>query len=412
MLRPSLLAIGVAAAVASSLPIAAQPAGKTPQPNVDDVISVTGARRREEAVQEVPIPVSVVDGELITEAGAFNVNRIKELIPSVQLYSSNPRNTGVNIRGLGSPFGLTNDGIEPGVGYYVDGVLYARPAATTLDFIDVERVEVLRGPQGTLFGKNTTAGAILVTTRKASFTPEYDFELGYGDDDFVQAKGSISGPLGDKVAGRLSLTSTQRDGILYNVATQEKVNDLDNIGLRTQLLVTPNERMDVTFVLDYTNQEPNGYAQVFAGAVPTQRSAYRQFDDDRRGSRLCAAERRSVRPPHRSQHAVEVRQRDGRRFCQHRRRSRSRHVDLDDGLAFLELGSVERSRLPRPAGRHAVAGAVDARAGDAGDSLGRRSLGEGQRRVRLLRLRSETQHGSGSHRASGRGPLSILVDGA
>jgi len=278
MLRTSLLAAGVAAAIVSSLPAASQPAGKTPQPEVDDVISVTGARRREEAVQDVPIPVSVVDGELITEAGAFNVNRIKELIPSVQLYSSNPRNTGVNIRGLGSPFGLTNDGIEPGVGYYVDGVLYARPAATTLDFIDVERVEVLRGPQGTLFGKNTTAGAILVTTRKPSFTPEYDFELGYGEDDFVQAKGSFSGPLGDKVAGRVSLTSTQRDGLLYNVATQEKVNDLDNLGVRTQLLVTPNENMDVTFVLDYTNQEPKGYAQVFAGAVPTQRSEYRQFE--------------------------------------------------------------------------------------------------------------------------------------
>jgi len=278
MLRTSLLAAGVAAAIVSSLPAASQPAGKTPQPEVDDVISVTGARRREEAVQDVPIPVSVVDGELITEAGAFNVNRIKELIPSVQLYSSNPRNTGVNIRGLGSPFGLTNDGIEPGVGYYVDGVLYARPAATTLDFIDVERVEVLRGPQGTLFGKNTTAGAILVTTRKPSFTPEYDFELGYGEDDFVQAKGSFSGPLGEKVAGRVSLTSTQRDGLLYNVATQEKVNDLDNLGVRTQLLVTPNENMDVTFVLDYTNQEPKGYAQVFAGAVPTQRSEYRQFE--------------------------------------------------------------------------------------------------------------------------------------
>jgi iron complex outermembrane receptor protein len=272
-----LLGLGVVA-MASSLPAGGQPAGRTPQPQIDDVISVTGARRREEAVQEVPIPVSVVDGELISESGAFNVNRVKELIPSVQLYSSNPRNTGVNIRGLGSPFGLTNDGIEPGVGYYVDGVLYARPAATTLDFVDVERIEVLRGPQGTLFGKNTTAGAILVTTRKPSFTPEYDFELGVGEDDFVQAKGSIAGPLGEKVAGRLSLTSTQRDGLLYNVATREHVNDIDNIAARAQLLFTPTDRADVTFSLDYTDQKPNGYAQVFAGAVPTQRPAYRQFE--------------------------------------------------------------------------------------------------------------------------------------
>jgi iron complex outermembrane receptor protein len=278
MLRRTLVAVGVAAAFGSPLPAAAQPAGKTPQPAVDDVISVTGARRREEAVQEVPIPVSVVDGELITEAGAFNVNRIKELVPAVQFYSSNPRNTGVNIRGLGAPFGLTNDGIEPGVGYYVDGVLYARPAATTLDFIDVERVEVLRGPQGTLFGKNTAAGAILVTTRKPSFTPEYDFELAYGEDQFAQAKAGISGPLGDKVAGRISVSSTQRDGLLYNVATDEKVNNLDNLGVRTQLLVTPNDRTDITFVLDYTNQEPKGYAQVFAGAVPTLRSDYRQLE--------------------------------------------------------------------------------------------------------------------------------------
>jgi iron complex outermembrane receptor protein len=272
------LAAGALALAVSSVPAFGQPAGQTPQPTVDDSITVTGARRREESVQEVPIPVSIVDGELITEAGAFNVNRIKELIPSVQLYSSNPRNTGVNIRGLGSPFGLTNDGIEPGVGYYVDGVLYARPAATTLDFIDVERVEVLRGPQGTLFGKNTTAGAILVTTRKPSFTPEYDFELGYGDASFYQAKGSISGPLGDNVAARFSFSSTQRDGLLYNVATQENINDLDNVGFRTQLLVTPSERIDITFALDYTKQQPNGYAQVFAGVVPTQRSAYRQFE--------------------------------------------------------------------------------------------------------------------------------------
>ena len=139
------------------------------------------ARRREEAAQDVPIPVSVVSGQLITDVGAFNVNRIKELVPTVQLYSSNPRNTAVNIRGLGSTFGLTNDGIEGGVGFYVDGVYYARPRRATLDFIDVDRVEVLRGPQGTLFGKNTTAGAIVVTTRKPTFTPDATFELGYGN---------------------------------------------------------------------------------------------------------------------------------------------------------------------------------------------------------------------------------------
>jgi iron complex outermembrane receptor protein len=270
-------AFGIAVAVAAALPAAAQQTSVAP-PAVDDVISVTGARRREEAAQDVPIPMSIVSGDLITDTGSFNVNRIKELVPTVQLYSSNPRNTGVNIRGLGAPFGLTNDGIEPGVGYYVDGVLYARPASTTLDFIDVERVEVLRGPQGTLFGKNTTAGAILVTTKKASFTPAFDFEVGYGDDNFVQAKTSVTGPLGDKVAGRLSFSGTQRDGNVYNVVTQKHVNDLNNAGFRGQLLVTPSETTDITLALDYTRQRPDGYAQVFAGVAPTLRAPARQFE--------------------------------------------------------------------------------------------------------------------------------------
>ncbi|MDQ5929633.1 MAG: iron complex outerrane recepter protein, partial [Bacteroidota bacterium] len=86
---------------------------------------VVSSRRRIERAQEVPIAVSVIGGKQAEQAGTFNVNLIKQLIPSVQLYSSNPRNTGINIRGLGSPFGLTNDGIDPGVGFYVDGVYFA-----------------------------------------------------------------------------------------------------------------------------------------------------------------------------------------------------------------------------------------------------------------------------------------------
>src|SRR5215510_5998343 len=164
---------------------------------------VVTARRVEELAQDVPIPVSVVKGDLVSDTGAFNVNRMKEMIPTVQFYSTNPRNSAINIRGLGAPFGLTNDGIETGVGLYIDGVFYARPAAATLDFLDVERIEVLRGPQGTLFGKNTTAGAINVTTKKPTFTPESDFELNVGNVGFVQTKASVAGQLAPKVAGRI-----------------------------------------------------------------------------------------------------------------------------------------------------------------------------------------------------------------
>ena len=245
---------------------------------VTEAVVVT-ARRIEEAAQEVPIPVSVVSGNLIADAGAFNVNRLKEQIPTVQFYSTNPRNSSVQIRGLGAPFGLTNDGIEPGVGLYIDGVFYARPASASLDFLDVERVEVLRGPQGTLFGKNTTAGAINVTTRRPGFTPETEFELNYGSIGFVQAKGSITGPLlGRKVAGRLSFSGTQRDGNVYNVTTQEPVNDLNNLGVRGQVLFTPSDRVAVTLAIDNTRQRVRGSTQVFAGVTPTLRPANRQFD--------------------------------------------------------------------------------------------------------------------------------------
>ncbi|KFF06558.1 TonB-dependent receptor [Flavobacterium reichenbachii] len=239
---------------------------------------VVSSRRRIEKVQDVPIAVSVITGKQAEQTGAFNVNRIKELVPSVQLYSSNPRNTGINIRSLGSPFGLTNDGIDPGVGFYVDGVYYARPAATTLDFIDVEQIEVLRGPQGSLFGKNTTSGAFNITTRKPSFTSGADFEVSYGNYNFLQAKASITGALGKKVAGRLSFSGTQRDGLIDNVATGRPTNTLNNQGIRGQLLFTPSERTNIILAADITTQRPDGYAQVVAGVAPTQRAAYRQFD--------------------------------------------------------------------------------------------------------------------------------------
>ncbi len=238
---------------------------------------VVTARRIEEVAQEVPIPVSVVRGDLVADAGAFNVNRLKEMLPTVQFYSTNPRNSAINIRGLGAPFGLTNDGIEAGVGLYIDGVFFARPASATLDFLDVDQVEVLRGPQGTLFGKNTTAGAINVTTRKPSFTPGTEVELNYGNIGFVQAKASVTGPLFGKLAGRVSFSGTQRDGVLLNTTTLNDVNDLNNFGVRGQVLYAPSDRTAITLALDHTSQRAKGNTQVVARVAPTRRPANRQW---------------------------------------------------------------------------------------------------------------------------------------
>jgi iron complex outermembrane recepter protein len=247
---------------------------------------VVSSRRRQEVVQDIPIPISVISGNKVEDAGAFNVNRMKELVPSVQLYSSNGRNTAISIRGLGSPYGLTNDGIEPGVGYYIDGVYHARPAAATMDFVDLERIEILRGPQGTLFGKNTSAGAFNIFTKKPTIVPTGKVELSYGNYNFIQAKGSFSGGVAKNLAARLSLSGTQRTGTIDNDITQQHYNGLNNVGLKGQLYWTPNEKLEILFSADYNIQRPDGNSLVVADIIQTKREArageidptYRQYN--------------------------------------------------------------------------------------------------------------------------------------
>ncbi|MET0533204.1 MAG: TonB-dependent receptor [Steroidobacter sp.] len=253
-------------------------------------ITVT-ARRREEAVQDVPLAVSVLNADVIEKTGTLNVGRLSQLQPSVQYYSSNPRNSSVNIRGLGTPFGLTNDGIEPGVVIYIDQVYYNRNATATFDFLDVEQVEILRGPQGTLYGKNTTAGAVNVTTRRPTFTPEARVEVTRGNFDYLQSKASVSGPLiGDKLAGRLSGSYTSREGTIYNTVTGQHINELDNRGFKGQLLWQASSDFSVVFSGDYTEQDPIGYGQVWARTGSTQRPLNRQYDQ-------LAAASGNYRPP-------------------------------------------------------------------------------------------------------------------
>ena len=241
-----------------------------------DEIVVT-ARHRSESSQAVPVAISVVGGDHIDNTGAFNVGRLQQLTPTLQFYSSNPRNTSVNVRGFGSPLGLTNDGIDQGVGIYVDDVYYSRVASSTFDFLDVKQIEVLRGPQGTLYGKNTTAGAINITSRQPTFDFEGRAELSVGNYGYVQAKGAVSGPVTDKLALRLAVSATSRDGTVRNITTGVRDNNLGNIGLRAQALWRPTDNLEISLAGDYNHQNIVCCATVFASYVPTQKATNRQY---------------------------------------------------------------------------------------------------------------------------------------
>jgi iron complex outermembrane receptor protein len=239
---------------------------------------VVTARRRAEEAQEVPVALSVINVQQIESTGTYNVGQLTQLVPSVQFFSSNPRNTAITIRGLGTSFGLTNDGLESGVGLYIDQVYMSRPAAATFDFVDIDHVEVLRGPQGTLFGKNTTAGAISVSIKQPTFEREIDAETSAGNYGFLQGKASISGPIvGDVLAARLSVTGTLRDGLIQNVTTGKEVNNQNNFGSRLQFLYRPNDKFSLRLAGDYNHQQSICCALGFVGVGTTLKSANRQF---------------------------------------------------------------------------------------------------------------------------------------
>jgi iron complex outermembrane receptor protein len=267
---------GASAYAADATPVATTAPAAADE--VLDTITVT-ARRRDEELQDVPLPITVVDSRLLEETGAFNVARLQQLAPTLQFYSTNPRNSAANIRGLGAPFGLTNDGIEQGVGLYVDDVYYSRAASSTFDFLDVERIEVLRGPQGTLYGKNTTAGAINITTRKPTFEPEASAEITAGNIGFYQAKAAISGPLlGDSLAGRFAVSTTNRKGTIFNTASRNRINEQDNLGVRGQFLWRASDNLDVTLSGDYSKQDAECCGSVYVRTGSTQRAAARQYE--------------------------------------------------------------------------------------------------------------------------------------
>ncbi|HUD52017.1 TonB-dependent receptor, partial [Parvibaculum sp.] len=180
--------------------------------NILDTIVVT-AQRRKQSLSEVPLAVSVVSGDQFQDAGLSGVDDLQKVAPSITFsQSQSTRGSGMNIRGIGTT--TFADGIEGSVGYVVDGVVVGREGGALSDLGDIERVEILRGPQGTLFGKNATAGVINLVTKRPTEDFEAEGRASYGSYNEVKVSGAASGPLTEdgSLLGRFSFFSNTRDG--------------------------------------------------------------------------------------------------------------------------------------------------------------------------------------------------------
>ncbi|SMC83823.1 TonB-dependent receptor [Novosphingobium sp. B1] len=261
MTRISTRAALIATAALFALP--AMPAFAQDMPAAEDTGDVATsneitvvARRREERLLDVPIAISALNTEALEKAGAKDLSGIQGAIPNVNIVQGRGSASSANfyIRGIGQPDALQT--FDPAVGVYVDGVYLSRIQGALLNLFDVQRVEVLRGPQGTLYGKNTIGGAVNVVSKKPDLdTVRGEAAFTYGRFDEVTAKGYVSAPLvTDKLALSLAGVYDDRDGIVTDPATGKKYNDRNNLSGRAILRAKPSETVEISLAGDYTRQ--------------------------------------------------------------------------------------------------------------------------------------------------------------
>jgi outer membrane receptor protein involved in Fe transport len=209
------------------------------------------ASKRLKGLQETPIAVTVVGGEAIEQAKVLDIGDLQTLVPTLRVTPlQRSTNTSFAIRGFGN--GGNNTGIEPSVGIFIDGVYRSRAAASIGDLPKVQQIEVLSGPQSTLFGKNASAGVISVRTEAPSYDFEGRFEAGVGNFNQRLLKGYITNGITDDLAFSLSAGMNTRDGFSDSIVGLSKMNDRDRWNLRGQALWEPMEDVTVRFIADYS----------------------------------------------------------------------------------------------------------------------------------------------------------------
>ena len=244
----------------------------TEQAAVDDDAQADGqnivitAQGRRQVLQDVPLAVSAVGGQQLQNSGATDIRQLNQLAPSLLVSSTgNEGNGSARIRGIGTVG--DNPGLESSVAVFIDGVYRSRSGIGLNELGEVERIEVARGPQGTLFGRNASAGLIHIITRR----PEYDFggyaELSYGNYDQIRAAGAVTGGLTENIAGRIDAVYVRRDGF-YDVinasgGTEDHVNDRNRILVRGQLLFEPMDTLSIRLIGDYSTRDESCCGAVY-----------------------------------------------------------------------------------------------------------------------------------------------------
>ncbi|MFP5395743.1 MAG: TonB-dependent receptor [Alphaproteobacteria bacterium] len=258
MIRASAAVLAISAFAA---PAFAQDAAKDEDQAPGEI--VVTAQKRSESLQSVPVAVSVISGESLADASRPSIESASQLVPSLNfLKSGTTLNQTIFLRGVGTAtFSIAG---EPSISTVVDGVVYARSGEAFSDLVDVAQIEVLRGPQGTLFGKNASAGVINITTQMPKFEYGGSVEASYFDRNEVRLKGAVNVPLGQDTAARLTAFYGSYDGNIRNVTTNEWVNGYKHYGLRGQFLYEPSDSLRVYLAADYYKNDDDCCADIIA----------------------------------------------------------------------------------------------------------------------------------------------------
>lgn len=229
---------------------------------------VVTARKREERAQDIPIAISAFSGESIEARGIEKIDGVATFTPNMT-FQNNPSFGGagssaaIYIRGIGQKEFLPTT--EPGVGVYVDGVYVARSVGALLDLVDFERVEILRGPQGTLFGRNTIGGALSITTHRPDDERAMTGSLTVGSADRVDAKVSVNLPISDTLFTKISAASFRRDGYVTRLSDGRDLGNVNTLTGRIDLRWVPTDNLEVNLAAEGTRDRSNGPALVLTG---------------------------------------------------------------------------------------------------------------------------------------------------